>query len=125
MKYQDFSKSKRPHQNLFVWQEGIKFVKDIYLLTKKNPNEEKFGITSQLRRASVSVPVNIAEGAAKRTKKDNIKFLYISRGSLSEIDTLLIISFELDYISNQEYEQFNEKVDRVSTLLAGLIKKNK
>ena len=67
--------------------------------------------------------MNIAEGSAKRTKKDTINFLYTSRGSLSEIDTLLIICFELDYISNHEFEQFNEKANRISALLAGLIKK--
>jgi len=79
----------RRHYDLRVWQDGIALVKTIYALTAKLPREELFGLTSQMRRAAVSVPANIAEGAARSTQKEFIHFLSIARGSLSELDTLL------------------------------------
>ena len=86
----------KTHKDLDVWKLGLAFVKDIYVATKKFPPEEMYGLTSQLRRAAVSVPTNIAEGAAKNTRKDFVKFLYISLGSLAEIETLLYISESLN-----------------------------
>jgi len=91
-------RNRKPHKNLEVWKLSVDFVKDIYTLTTNFPDEEKFGIISQLRRAVVSIPTNIAEGAARSTKKEFRNFLYIASGSLSEIDTLLTISKELGFI---------------------------
>jgi four helix bundle protein len=88
------------HKDLDVWQLGIQLVKAIYATTAKFPPEELYGLTSQLRRAAVSVPANIAEGAARNGKKEFIQFLYISLGSLSEIETLLIIADDLNYLEN-------------------------
>lgn len=113
----------RPHEKLEVWKEGIKLVKDIYLITEKFPGSKKFGIISQLRRAAVSIPTNIAEGSARNTKKEFIQFLYISSGSISEIETLLIISKELDFIKTEELKTLISKLGRISALLSGLIKK--
>jgi four helix bundle protein len=113
--------NERPHKKLEVWKKGIKLVKDIYSLTCNFPNEEKFGLISQLRRAAVSVPTNIAEGAARNTKKEFINFLYISSGSLSEIDTLLVISTELNFLSIKDLEEINKKILKIDIMLKGLI----
>jgi four helix bundle protein len=88
------------HKDLDVWKLGIQIVKDIYTATAKFPQGEMYGLTSQLRRAAVSVPANIAEGAARNGKKEFVQFLYIGLGSLSEIETLLIIAEDLNYIGN-------------------------
>lgn len=115
----------RPHKNLLAWKDSIDLVKHIYTLTNKFPEIEKFGLISQLRRAAVSIPTNIAEGAARNTKKEFIQFLYISSGSLSEVDTLLTISADLHFITNDELNNVNEKMNKISSLLNGLIKKLK
>jgi len=115
----------RPHKNLIVWKDSIEFVQFIYKLTKKFPDTEKFGLISQLNRASVSVPTNISEGAARNTKKEFIQFLFISSGSLSEVDTLLTISSKLNFINENEFSEANIKMNRISSLLNGLIKKLK
>ena len=80
-----------------MWQKSIELVKNIYLLTKGFPSEEKFGIISQMRRAAVSIPSNIAEGQARRTTGDYIRFVSTSEGSLAELDTQIIISIELGF----------------------------
>ena len=113
----------RPHKKLKCWEEGIALVKSIYLTSQSFPLEEKFGITSQIRKAAVSVPLNIAEGAARKSAKEFSQFLYIAEGSLSEIDTILIICIELNYISQKDYLVINEKLELVSALTKGLIKK--
>ena len=114
--------SQRPHKKLIVWQESVGFVSLIYSATSKFPKEEMFGLTSQLRRASVSVPVNIAEGAARNSKKEMRQFLYIADGSLSEIDTLLTISLRLNYISSPDFDISISKMEKINALLKGLIK---
>ena len=87
----------KTHKDLDVWKLSIQLVKDIYQLTSKFPSEEKFGLVAQIRRAVVSIPSNISEGAARNSDKDYIRFLYISLGSLSEIETQLIIAEELGF----------------------------
>ena len=114
--------SIRPHKNLVVWQEGISLVKDIYLLCSTLPENEKFGLISQLKRASVSIPTNIAEGAARSSDKEFAYFLHIAKGSLSEIDTLLTIATELNFVQAENLKHVLEKADRVAALLNGLIK---
>lgn len=115
----------RPHKNLIAWKESIILVKNVYLITSKFPDTEKYGLISQLRRASVSISANISEGGARNTKKEFIHFLYISSGSLSEVETLLIISKELEYINNEELEKIENHINRISSLLQGLIRKLK
>ncbi len=85
------------HEDLDVWKLSMDLVEEVYRLTKKFPSEEKFGLTDQLRRAAVSVPSNIAEGAARQSDKDNIRFLHYSLGSITEIETQLIISNRLGF----------------------------
>ena len=109
----------KTHKDLDVWKISIEFVKDIYVLTSSFPSEEKFGITSQLRRASVSIPTNIAEGAARGSTKDFIRFLYIALGSLSEVETLLIITVKLNYGT---INVMDEKIIEIRRKLINLIK---
>ena len=86
------------HKELDVWKSSIELTKTIYEETKKFPKEEIYGIVSQMRRAAVSVPSNIAEGAARNSDKEFVRFLNISLGSLAELDTQVIISQKLGYI---------------------------
>ncbi len=88
------------HTDLKVYQKSLDFVLSIYQLTADFPNDEKFGLTSQLRRAAVSIPCNIAEGVSKNSTKDYIRFLYISLGSTSEIECLLEITQRLTYCNS-------------------------
>ena len=118
-------KTEKPHKKLKVWQLSIELVKHIYRMTENFPDKEKFGLISQLRRASVSISSNIAEGAARNTKKEFINFLHIASGSLSEIDTLLIISKELNFLNFDQFNELNEKLVNLDILLKGLIKKLK
>ncbi len=85
------------HENLDIWKLSIEFVTKVYSHTNEYPSEEKYGLCSQMRRAAVSIPSNIAEGAARKSDKVFIQFLYYSLGSLSELDTQLIISNNLGY----------------------------
>ena len=112
----------RPHRKLIAWQESIEMVKRIYVITASFPETEKFGIVSQLRRAAVSVSCNIAEGAARNTKKEFRNFLYISSGSASEVDTLLFISKELGYLVEFEFNKLEYLNDKIAALLNGLIR---
>ncbi len=114
---------KRKHHDLLAWQEAIKLVTAVYSLTKTFPREEQFGLTSQMRRAAVSVPSNIAEGAARGTEKEFSHFLILARGSLSELETQLTISRELGYASDTT--EIDALLDRVFRLIAGLITANK
>ncbi len=110
---------KRKHHNLHVWQEARLLVKDIYRVTKQFPREEIYGLTSQMRRASVSVPSNISEGAARTSKKEFLQFLSIARGSLSELETQVILTTDLGYLENNG--PLLSRIDRTFSLLGGLI----
>ena len=108
------------HKELKVWRESIELVVDIYDLTKNFPKEEIYSLTSQLKRAAVSIPSNISEGAARNSDKEFIKYLYISLGSLAELDTQLIISQRLGYI--KDVNNISERVINTRKMLLGLIK---
>lgn len=112
----------RTHKDLEVWKLSVDFVTEIYTLSMRFPKNERFGLTNQIRRASVSVPSNIAEGAGRRSSKEFIQFLYISLGSVQEIDTQLLISLNLNYLTKLEYEVLLVKLDQISKMLSGLIK---
>lgn len=111
----------KPHQNLEVWKQSFKLVKKLYLLTAKFPPEERFGLTSQIRRACTSIPVNIAEGAARRSDKELQQFLYIALGSASELDTLLLLSLDLEFINSEELNIILVDLDSIFKLLLGFI----
>ena len=110
------------YRNLIVWQKSVALVTDIYTLTKSFPQEEKFGIVSQLNRASVSIPSNITEGWGRESSKNYLQFLRISRGSLMETETLLEISKNLNYINDSEFKVISDNIEEVSKILQGLIK---
>lgn len=112
----------KTHKDLIVWQKSVAFVTDIYKFTKSLPDDEKFGIISQLRRAAVSIPTNISEGAARHFRKEFVQFLYISLGSISEIDTLLLIVGNLKYSDNDELSKLQLRVDEIKKMLTSLIK---
>jgi four helix bundle protein len=112
----------RAHHDLLAWQEAIRLVKAIYALTQGFPREEQFGLTSQMRRAAVSVPSNIAEGAARNSTKEFVHFLFLARGSLSELETQVVIARELGYITDST--NVDLPLDRVFKLIAGLITAN-
>ncbi len=109
----------KTHKDLDVWKKSIDFVTKVYNITGKFPNNEKFGIISQIRRAAVSIPSNIAEGSARNSKKELIQFLYISLGSAAELETQLIISEKLKYIENLDV--LNDLND-IQKMIMGLIK---
>lgn len=111
---------KRKHQELRAWQLAMQLVEEVYQATQAFPNDERFGLTNQLRRAIVSVPSNIAEGAAYGSDANFLRFLYMARGSLSEVDTQLIIAINLGYMEmNDELAQLTEQT---FAQLGGLIK---
>jgi four helix bundle protein len=110
---------KRKHHDLLAWQEGIALVKLVYDATKNFPRSELYGLTSQMRRAAVSVPANIAEGAGRTSQKEFLQYLSIARGSLTELETYVILAKELAFA--EQPVQVEQKIDRVLALLGGLI----
>ncbi|MGY5322046.1 four helix bundle protein [Vreelandella aquamarina] len=110
----------RKHQELRVWQQTMDLVEHVYTLTKTFPDDEKFGLTSQMRRCAVSVPSNIAEGAARGSTQEFIRFLYISQGSLSELETQVLIAQRLKYL--QDISATIASITQASAQLGGLIK---
>jgi len=115
------------HKDLEVWKEGIGLVTDIYILTNSLPDSEKYGMSSQMRRAAISIPSNIAEGAGRNSDKELIQFLYISLGSVEELETQLIIGSNLAFFKTDDLEPIFHKIIHLRKLLIGLIKylKNK
>ena len=113
---------KKPHKRLDVWNKSIDLTVDIYKLSETFPRAEVYGLTGQMRRAAVSIPSNIAEGAARQTKKEFINYLHMSQGSLSELDTQLVISSRLEYISIDTYKEIENNTETISKMLTGLIK---
>lgn len=92
------------------------------MITKSFPTDEKFGIVSQLNRAVISIPANIAEGWGRELSKNYLQFLRVSRGSLMEVETLILISKNLQYVSEKEFLEINKKIEEVGKILQGLIK---
>lgn len=113
--------SEKPHKNLNAWKFSFEFVKEVYVVTSLFPKDEKFGIISQLRRAAISVPVNIAEGAGRKSKKEFINFLSIALGSVSELDTLLLLSKELKFSDAVTTNLLLQKLDIIEKLIYGLM----
>lgn len=111
----------KSYTELEVWIEARKLVSQVYTLTKKFPKEEVYGITSQVRRSSVSVPSNIAEGCGRRTAKETVHFLYISRGSLYELETQLYLSADQEYLTKNELEPILKQLETCKKLLHGFI----
>lgn len=111
----------KTHKNLDVWLRSIDFVTSVYSLTKDFPREELYGLKSQIRRAAVSIPSNIAEGAARQSKKEFLQFLYIALGSSVEVDTQVRISFNLGYIDHSSFELIEKELNDIGKMINGLI----
>ncbi|MCF8360210.1 MAG: four helix bundle protein [Prolixibacteraceae bacterium] len=107
------------YKEIKVWQKSRTVVKSVYLLTKKYPKEEIYGLTSQIRRAVISIPANIAEGAGRGTNKDFSHFLDIARGSLFELETLIILSIDLEFISEEQGIGILENTTEILRILNG------
>lgn len=95
----------RNFRTLNVWQNSVEFAKEIYLITAQFPDKEKYGLCSQLQRAAVSIPSNIAEGSSRRTSIDFARFLDIAIGSAFEVETQLIIALQIGYLKNETFEK--------------------
>lgn len=110
----------KSYKELIVWQKAITLVKEVYLLTNSFPEEEKYGLVSQMRRSSVSIPSNIAEGWGRLSTKNYIQFLRTARGSLFELETQMIISAELNFNNNNK--NLESLIVEISKMLNALIK---
>ena len=110
-----------PYHDLIVWKEAYAFVLDVYEATKRFPSTEKFGVTSQLQRAAVSIILNIAEGQGKQGPKDFLRFCDIARGSLRESSVLLELSRDLQYIDSEQYKRLDGRLRQAGYLLSKLM----
>jgi four helix bundle protein len=111
------------YKNLLAWQKAMLLVKEIYIVTKLYPKEELFALTSQTKRAAVSIPSNIAEGCGRKTKKDTSHFLYISRGSLYELETHLNIAVMIEILSEASFQKIILILDECLKILNGLTRR--
>lgn len=115
-------RDKKNYIDLDVRKGARVLSKEVYLVSSQFPSEEKFGLTSQIRRAVVSIPSNIAEGCGRNYPKDSIQFFYIARGSIYEVETQLYLAFDLDFISETYLSVLFEKIETTRKLLNGFIK---
>jgi four helix bundle protein len=112
---------EKPHRRLTVWGKAMDFVIQVHGVTAHFPASEKYGLVSQMRRAALSIPSNIAEGAARKGRKDYVRFLYTSRGSLSELDTQVEVAARLRYLTPKAAAELQGRLDELSRMLNGLI----
>ena len=112
-------------RDLIVWQKSISFVTEIYKMTNVFPKEEQFSLTSQLRRAAISIPSNIAEGFGRHTRKEYIRFLQIAIGSTFELQTQIEIAKNLNFISQENFSRVFELSREIERMLSSLITKLK
>lgn len=110
------------YKDLKVWQKSYQLCLEIYKVTKEFPKEERYGLTSQIRRAAVSVPSNIAEGYGRKTTPEYIQFLYVAYGSTCELETQIFLSGDLGYIETEKLEKLQEEIGEVERMLKALIK---
>ncbi len=112
----------RTYKDLLIWQKGIEIVKETYLLCKEIPSDEIFGLQSQIKRSSISIPSNIAEGWGRNYTKNYLQFLKYSRGSLLELETQIIIAKELNFISTESFNKIQNLITEESKMLNAFIK---
>ena len=113
----------KSYKDLNIWKRSIRLVEDIYKISQNFPKEEIYGLTSQLKRAAVSIPSNIAEGFTRLHNKEYRQFLYISLGSCAELNTQIIISSRLSYLSSEKANGILKEIEEISKMIMGLIKK--
>lgn len=112
----------KSYKDLIVYQKGYSLSLEIYKVTKDYPQDERFGLISQMRRSAISIPCNIAEGYSRKNIKEYIQFLYVAYGSCSELETLLSLSQDLGLLGSEKYSKLYALQEEVSKLLNGLIK---
>ena len=105
-------------KELQIWKRSREFCSEIYSITSKFPDSEKFGLTNQLRRASVSIPSNIAEGSSRKSNKDFSRFLEITLGSAYEIETQLLIAFDLKFINENELKKLTSELEEIIKMIS-------
>jgi len=110
------------YRDLKVWQKSYRLCLDLYRITKKFSKEERFGLTSQIRRAAVSIPSNIAEGYGRKTTADYLRSLYIAYGSVCELETQVLLSGDLNYVNKQNLRALKDDTEEVERMLKALIK---
>ena len=118
----DVIEMDKPHKKLDVWRMSMAAAQTVYKITNTFPGEEKFGLISQMRRAVVSIPSNITEGAARQGKKEFKNFLSMAQGSLSELDTQLELAIALGYLSVEKSNKLSEQLVRIDKMLSALIR---
>jgi len=111
----------RDYKKIIAYQLADELALSVYSITKKFPKDELYGLTSQIRRASVSIPANIVEGARRASKKEYLQFLYISQSSLSEVEYYIHLAYKLNYIDDAEYNKLNDQCSKTFSKLYGLI----
>jgi len=109
------------YRDLEIWKRSMDLVAEIYLITKQFPKEELYTLTSQIRRAAISIPSNIAEGRSKRSTKDYMRFLNVSYGSLSELETQLMIGQKLGYIASNKLDPMLDETANIGRMINGLL----
>jgi len=112
----------KPHLKLEVWKRSVEFVTEIYKLTNLFPESEKFSLVAQMRKAAISIPSNIAEGAGRGRKREFKQFLSIAQGSIAELETQLIISQKLNYATKNKIESLLSELNEISKMIIGLKK---
>ncbi|XOV92298.1 MAG: four helix bundle protein [Bacteroidota bacterium] len=113
----------REYKKYGVWQDSIQLTSQIYELTRSFPDDEKFGLTNQIRRATISIASNIAEGASRSSTKDFSRFLEIAQGSSFEVDTQLLIAKNLSLITESDFNTLSEKISSIGKQISGLKRK--
>ena len=119
---ENLSSKPSNYKDLRVWQNSRNLVKQLYLMTQKFPQEERFGLVSQMRRAAVSIPSNIAEGCGRQHHKDTIQFLVVARGSAYELETQCYLAFDLSLITHEDLEQMQNQLTNCIQLIQGFIR---
>jgi len=114
-------KDNKSYTNLNVWISSRELVKQLYLFTKDFPKEEVYALTSQMRRAVISIPSNIAEGVARNHDKETIQFLHISKGSIYELETQLYLSYDIGYLNEDQLSLILNKIEECKKLISGFI----
>ncbi|SRR6266849_2493493 len=115
----------KPHKKLDLWNTAMELTVSVYITTDTFPKDERYSLTDQIRRAAVSVPSNIAEGAGRQTKKEFINYLHMAQGSLSELDTRLELARRLGYLAQDSWAMLDRQVERIDKMLSGLIRHQK
>jgi four helix bundle protein len=115
----------RKYQDLIIWQKSIELVTQIYIETKKFPGKESYGLMLQTRKSAISIPSNIAEGYGRNSTHDYLRFLNISKGSPYELETQLLIAYNLKYLADKIYINLNDRCKEIERMLSSLMKKIK